>query len=125
LEFRRVLFRSNEVVVTALGIEREEKSLGYAVQKIDGIEVSQSPTSNWINALSGKVAGLNLNKIGGPVGTSDVVLRGDNVLALGGSGALIVVDGIPISSSQTGTGDGPIIDSDNPVDFGSSLSDLN
>ena len=115
----------NEVVVTALGIEKEEKSLGYAVQKIDGIEVSQSPTSNWINALSGKVAGLNLNKIGGPVGTSDVILRGDNVLALGGSGALIVVDGVPISSSQTGTGDGPMIDSDNPVDFGSSLSDLN
>ncbi len=115
----------NQVVVTALGIEKEEKALGYAVQKIEGIEVSQSPTSNWINALSGKVAGLNLNKVGGPVGTSDVVLRGDNVLALGGSGALIVVDGVPISSSQTGTGDGPIIGSDNPVDFGSSLSDLN
>jgi TonB-linked SusC/RagA family outer membrane protein len=115
----------NEVIVTALGIEREEKALGYAAQKIDGKEVSDSPTSNWLNALSGKVAGLNLNKIGGPLGTSDVILRGDNVLALGGSGALIVVDGIPISSSQTGTGDGPIIGSDSPVDFGSSLTDLN
>ncbi len=120
-EFKKL----NQVVVTALGIEKEEKSLGYAVQKVDGSEVAQSPTSNWINALSGKVAGLTLNKIGGPLGTSDVILRGDNVLALGGSGALIVVDGVPISSSQTGTGDGPIIGSDSPVDFGSSLSDLN
>lgn len=115
----------NQVVVTALGIEKEEKSLGYAVQKIDGNEVSQAPTTNWLNALSGKVAGLNLNKIGGPLGTSDVILRGDNVLALGGSGALIVVDGVPISSSQTGTGDGPLVGADSPVDFGSSLSDLN
>lgn len=114
-----------EVVVTALGIKKDEKSLGYAIQKVDGDEVSSAPTNNWINALSGKVAGLTLNKVGGPLGSSDVVLRGDNVLALGGSTALIVVDGVPISTAQSGTGNGPLVDADSPVDFGSSLSDLN
>ena len=115
----------DQVVVTALGIKKDEKSLGYSVQVVDGKEVTAAPTNNMINALAGKVAGLNLNKIGGPLGTSDVVLRGDNVLALGSSGALIVVDGVPISTGQSGTGHNPYAGNDSPIDFGSSLSDLN
>ncbi|MEO9022143.1 MAG: SusC/RagA family TonB-linked outer membrane protein, partial [Ginsengibacter sp.] len=115
----------SDVVVTALGIKREEKSLGYAVQKVNGEEVTKAPTTNWINALSGKVPGLQLNKLGGPMGSSDVVLRGDNVIALGGSTALIIIDGVPVSTQQAGTGYGALVDTDNPIDFGSSLSDLN
>ncbi len=115
----------NNVVVTALGIKKSKNSLGYSIQTLGGQSVQEDPTSNWINALSGKVPGLNLNKIGGPLGSSDIVLRGDNVLALGASGALIVVDGIPISSSFTGTGHGPYEGTDSPIDLGSSLSDLN
>jgi hypothetical protein len=52
----------NEVVVTALGIKREEKALGYSTQKLDGSAVTDAPSNNFMNALSGKVAGLNLTK---------------------------------------------------------------
>lgn len=114
-----------EVVVTALGIRREERSLGYSAQKVEGEEVTRAPTSNWVNALTGKVPGLQLNKVGGPAGSSDIVLRGDNVLDLGGSTALIVIDGVPVSTQQAGTGYGALVAADNPIDFGSSLSDLN
>ena len=115
----------SNVVVTALGIKKSKNSLGYSIQTIDGESVQANPSSNWINSLAGKVPGLNLNKVGGPMGSSDVVLRGDKVLALGASSALIVVDGIPVSSSFKGTGHGPYEGADNPIDFGSSLSDLN
>src|SRR4051794_28905740 len=59
-----------EVVVTALGIRREEKSLGYAAQKLNEGAVKDAKTNNWVNALSGKVAGLNIQGTGsGPMGS--------------------------------------------------------
>lgn len=115
----------DEVVVTALGIKRDEKSLGYSVQKIDGSAVSDAPTNGFVNALSGKVAGLNLTKIGGPMGSSRVILRGESILDLNSDGALIVVDGVPINTTFVGTSSSSYLDADSPIDFGSSLSDLN
>jgi TonB-linked SusC/RagA family outer membrane protein len=115
----------DEVIVTALGIKRDEKSLGYATQKIDGIHVSEAPTNGVINALSGKVAGLNLTKGGGPMGSSRVILRGESILDVNSDGALIVVDGVPISTRFTGTGNTAYQDGDSPIDFGSALTDLN
>ena len=114
-----------EVVVTALGINREQKSLGYATQKIDGSAVSDAPTNGFVNALSGKVAGLNLTKAGGPMGSSKVVLRGENVLNMQADGALIVVDGIPVNTSFTGTSHSSYLSGDSPIDFGSALTDIN
>jgi hypothetical protein len=59
----------SEVIVTALGIRREEKSLGYAAQTVKGNAVKDAKTNNWINSLSGKVAGLNIQGAGaGPMG---------------------------------------------------------
>lgn len=67
----------NEVVVTALGITREEKSLGYAVGKVDEDELTKTVSGNWLNSMSGKVAGLTLDNAGsGPTGSLRVVLRG-------------------------------------------------
>lgn len=114
----------NEVVVTALNIKREEKSLGYSTQKIDGSELSNAPSTGFINALSGKVAGLNLTNSGGPMGSSKVVLRGESVMDINSSGALIVVDGVPISTAFEGTGDGAYLGGDSPIDFGSALTDI-
>lgn len=114
------------VVTTALGIKREEKSLGYAAQKVGENAVKDAKTNNWVNSLSGKVAGLNIQGTGsGPMGSSRITLRGENSLNLDNNQALIVLDGVPISSKITGTGYKAHLATDSPVDFGSDLSDIN
>ncbi|RZK73465.1 MAG: SusC/RagA family TonB-linked outer membrane protein, partial [Pedobacter sp.] len=119
----------NEVVVTALGLKREEKSLGYAVTKVDSTELTNAISSNWTDALSGKVAGLNLVRNSGPAGSNKIILRGENNLT-GDNEALIVIDGVVASSSSRRTAassGGPYGTSgDNlPADFGSGLADIN
>ncbi len=116
----------NEVVVTALGIKREEKSLGFAAQTINANAVVDAKTNNWVNSLSGKVAGLNIQGAGaGPMGSSRITLRGESSLNLDNNQALIVVDGVPISSKITGTGFNSHLAADSPVDYGSGVSDIN
>lgn len=112
----------NEVVVTALGIKREKKSLGYAVQEVKGESLVQAREVNVANALTGKVAGLQINRSSnGPGGSSKITLRGNNSLT-GDNQPLIVVDGVPINNF-TGA-----INNDywNPsADMGNGLSDIN
>lgn len=116
----------SEVVVTALGIKREEKSLGFSAQRIGENAVKDAKTNNWVNSLSGKVAGLNIQGAGaGPMGSSRITLRGESSLNLENNQALIVVDGVPVSSKITGTGYTSHLSADSPVDYGSTLSDLN
>lgn len=116
------------VVVTALGITRKEKALGYAVSTVKGEQLTDAMSNNWSNALQGKVAGLNMLKSGGgPSGSNKIILRGDNSLS-GGGEALIVVDGVIISGSsgrQTGTGNTSYLQADSPTDFGTSINDIN
>lgn len=119
----------NEVVVTALGIRREEKSLGYSTTKVDSTQLTNAVSSNWTDALSGKVAGLNLVRNSGPAGSNKIILRGENNLT-GDNEALIVIDGVVASSSSrrsSATGGGVYGTSGDimPVDFGSGLNDLN
>ncbi len=91
-----------EVVVTALGIKRQQKSLGYAVQQISGGDLADAKETNLTNALSGKVAGLQVvRSSNGAGGSSKIVLRGNTSLT-GTNQPLIVVDGIPIDNF-TGT----------------------
>jgi len=116
----------NEVVVTALGIKREEKSLGFAAQTINANAVVDAKSNNWVNTLSGKVAGLNIQGVGGgPMGSSRITLRGESSLNLENNQALIVVDGVPISSKITSTGFNSHLSADSPIDYGSTVSDLN
>ncbi|HUP12384.1 MAG TPA: carboxypeptidase-like regulatory domain-containing protein, partial [Niastella sp.] len=69
------------VVVTALGIKKSERSLGYALTKVDSTQLTQAASLNWTDALSGKVAGLNLVRSGsGPAASSKIILRGENNL---------------------------------------------
>lgn len=116
------------VVVTALGIRRDEKALGYSLTKVKTEDLTDAISNNWTNALTGKVAGLNLVKSGGgPAGSNKIILRGENSLS-GNSEALIVVDGVVISGSsgrQTGTGSSSYLQGESPVDFGTSLGDIN
>jgi TonB-linked SusC/RagA family outer membrane protein len=116
----------SEVVVTALGIKREEKSLGYATTKLEENTLKDARSNNWVSSLSGKVAGLNLVGTGsGPIGSTRITLRGESSLNLDNNQALIVVDGIPVSNRITGTGHKAHLGADSPVDFGSTVSDLN
>nr|WP_294906191.1 SusC/RagA family TonB-linked outer membrane protein [uncultured Lacibacter sp.] len=119
------------VVVTALGITRKQMALGYSATTIDNEDLTDAKSANWIDALSGKVAGLNMVRSGsGPTASNKIILRGENNLT-GDNEALIVVDGVVINqgsgrrsaiAGETVYGTG----SDNmPVDYGSNLNDIN
>ncbi|WP_346883552.1 SusC/RagA family TonB-linked outer membrane protein [uncultured Algibacter sp.] len=112
----------NEVVVTALGIKREAKSLGYATQTISGNDLVATREPNVTNSLSGKVAGLQvIRSSNGPAGSSKIVLRGNNSLS-GDNQPLIVVDGVPMDNF-TGAANNDFF---NPSpDLGNGLGDLN
>lgn len=114
----------DEVVVTALGIKREEKSLGYAVTQVKGEDLMDAVSNNWTDALSGKVAGLNMVKSGGgPAGSNKIILRGESSLS-GNNAALVVVDGVVVSSTISEP-NGSYLGSENPIDHGNGISDLN
>ncbi|QNF34772.1 SusC/RagA family TonB-linked outer membrane protein [Adhaeribacter swui] len=92
----------NEVVVTALGIQREKKALGYSVTEVGGENLTQARENNLSNALSGRVAGVNVSGVAsGPAGSSRVVIRGNKSLQ-GNNQPLYVVDGIPMDNSNFG-----------------------
>jgi len=121
----------NEVVVTALGIKREDKSLGYSAPVIKGDQLTSALSGNWTDALSGKVAGLNLIRSNsGPAGSNKIILRGENNLT-GDNEALIVVDGVVINNGSgrrtSNSGESAYgTSSDNmPADYGSNLNDIN
>ncbi|WP_133271051.1 SusC/RagA family TonB-linked outer membrane protein [Hymenobacter radiodurans] len=120
----------NEVVVTALNIKREQKSLGYATQTVSGEALLEARPNNFAQALAGKVAGLNLISPGsGPVNSTRISLRGDNSLNPNGNNALIVLDGVPMNSGLTSSGVssayGAGSGNDVPVDFGNGIADIN
>lgn len=112
----------NEVVVTALGIERDKASLGYSVQEIEGASLAEANEPNLTNALSGKVAGLQVvRSSNGPAGSSKIILRGYSSLS-GDNQPLIVVDGIPVDNSAGAENN----DYWNPsLDMGNGLADIN
>ena len=114
------------VVVTALGIKRQRKSLGYAVQEVKGETLQEIKDPNLTNDLTGQVAGLQIIRGGtGPTGSSQIRLRGNNSLT-DISQPLIVVDGMPISNVTGRQGVGSTNDFYNPsLDMGNGLSDIN
>lgn len=96
----------DEVVVTALGIKREAKSLGYATATVAPSEVTTNRTPNFMNALTGKVPGVNVTTLGsGPGGTSKVRIRGQSSFG-GQNNPLIVVNGVPIDNTNFGAATG-------------------
>ena len=110
----------DEIVVTAFGIKREEKALGYSVQSIKGDAMTEARESNLTNAISGKIAGVQVTGTSGSVGASSrIVLRGNSSIT-GNNEPLYVVDGLPISNrsfGNAGSGGG--------VDLPNGASDLN
>src|SRR5690348_560698 len=95
--------RLEGLVVTALGISREKRSLGVAQQSVNADELAQAREPNIINALDGKVAGVNITNVGPTGGSSRIVIRGANSIT-GDNQPLLVVDGIPIDNSAPSNG---------------------
>jgi TonB-linked SusC/RagA family outer membrane protein len=93
----------SEVVVTALGIKRDRKALGYALTEVKGEELTKAKETNVINSLSGKVAGLVVqNTAGGASGSTRVLLRGNTEMA-GNNQPLYVIDGVPLDNTNFGS----------------------
>lgn len=110
------------VVVTALGIKREKKSLGYSTQEVKGSDVSDTPITNFADALSGEVAGLDVQSSGTLGGSSNIIIRGYNSIS-GSNQALVVIDGTPVlndtnNSADQRTGRGG-------YDYGNAAMDIN
>ncbi len=112
----------NEVVVTALGISRKKRSLGYAVADIKGTELTNGGSSNLVRSLDGKMSGVNFTQAStDPAGSVFITIRGATSLSLPNSTAnsqpLYIIDGIPLGTAS--------ITNKNGVDFGNLLSQLN
>ena len=112
----------DEVIVTALGISREKKSLGYSAQEVGGEDLNKIKNENVVNSLSGKVAGVQIKNNTNFGGSSNIVIRGSSSLTQNNQ-ALFVVDGVPISNEISN-------DSYQKVggvgyDYGNAASDIN
>jgi len=111
-----------EVVVTALGISREKKSLGYAAQEIKGDELDKARETNFSSGLAGKVAGLTvMSSPSGVGGSARVTIRGDKSLNINNNQPLYVIDGIPISNENYGSSG----NSYQEVDYGNGAAVVN
>lgn len=114
--------RLKEVTVTALGISREKKSLGYAVQEVKGDNLDKARETNIVSALAGKVAGVTI--VGNPSGigsSARVTIRGERSLNINRNQPLFVVDGVPISNEQRGSSGNSYQD----VDYGNGAGFVN
>lgn len=109
----------DEVVVTALAVNRQKRELGYSTEKIGGAEIQQSNSPNVLNALTGKAAGVQIsNPDGVDGGTTRITIRGNNSIS-GNNQPLIVVDGVPISN------DPGLTDIGRGRDWGSAINNIN
>jgi TonB-linked SusC/RagA family outer membrane protein len=105
------------IVVTALGITREKRSLGYSVQDLTGDEITEVPKLNLVNTMQGNVAGVHITNAGPTGGSSRIVIRGANSID-GQNQPLFIVDGIPLDNwSRDNAGYGGI-------DYGNTIQDL-
>lgn len=107
----------SEVVVTALGITKEKKSLGYTTQSLKGKELASTKETNFLNSLTGKLAGVRITNSQGDMGSSRIIIRGETSIA-GNNQPLFVVDGVPVDNSQLNFGGAT-------RDFRNAIADLN
>ena len=110
----------NEVVVTALGVKREKRDLTYSTQELKGDELTKTKEPNLVNAMAGKISGVQITSSSGTAGASSrIVIRGATS-ATGDNQALFVVDGVPVNNDETsnigggaaGAGSNRIVDID-------------
>ncbi|MND44862.1 Vitamin B12 transporter BtuB [compost metagenome] len=111
-----------EVVVTALGVGREKKSLGYSATKVASEEINRASPVNIMGGLQGKVAGVDISSTtGAPGGSSKVILRGFSSIN-GSNQPLFVIDGVPVNNSRAGGTSTTLTEN---YDFGNAMNDIN
>lgn len=122
VQMKEVVTSLDEIIVTALGVEREQKALSYAVQEVKGDELTQARETNLINSLAGRVAGVQV--VGGSSGvgsTSLITIRGESSLIPGQNAPLFVIDGIPINNRTTSNRSEGNLE----ADYGNGAQDIN
>lgn len=115
-----------EVVVTALGIKKEKKALGYATTELKSKDITEVKSHNIVNSLSGKVAGLQVTGANmGVASSARVIIRGENSLNLDSNEPLFILDGIPVNNRIFGVGGRSEDQANLPTDYGNGISELN
>ncbi|KFF07907.1 SusC/RagA family TonB-linked outer membrane protein [Flavobacterium hydatis] len=114
----------NEIVVTALGVKREKKSLGYATQEVKGEDLNKINNGNVANSISGKVAGVDIRRNNNIGGSTNVIIRGTSSLT-NDNQALWVVDGVPLDNGNTNTDQQKTGGNKGGYDYGNAASDIN
>ena len=112
-----------EVVVTALGIKRDKKSLSYSTQGVNTEDMTEARSSNFLNALSGKAAGVQITNSSTPTGSTRVIIRGLTSIT-GNNQPLYILDGVPLDSSSGDAGVSVWNEGDD-IDLGSPISGIN
>src|SRR5512138_851754 len=110
----------DQIVVTALGVERTRREVTTSVQSVSGEALVRAPESNLVSTLSGKIAGVHIISSNTPGGSARMVIRGVNSLT-GNNQPLFVLDGIPVSNAYSTAGTRGY----NAIDYGNLISDLN
>jgi len=121
VELAESLESLEEVVVTALGIERDKRSLGYSVDEVQGKEITMVPQENVLNGLQGRVTGVQINQTGGVGSSIMMTIRGATSLTTDNQ-PLFVIDGQPVNNSLNNVQQ---MGSRNQVDYGNPIADLN
>lgn len=115
-----------EVVVTALGIKRDKRALGYASQELKSDDINKVNSTNFVSNLTGKVSGVQITGSGnGITSSSRITIRGDKSLNINNNGPLFIVDGIPINNNVYGVGSSATTQEDLPTDYGNGASEIN
>lgn len=110
----------SEVVVTALGITKEKKSLGYTTQSLKNKDLSDTKETNFLNSMTGKLAGVRITNSQGDMGSSRIIIRGETSIG-GNNQPLFVVDGVPVDNTQFSSSGG----ANASRDFKNAIADLN
>ncbi|WP_345192184.1 SusC/RagA family TonB-linked outer membrane protein [Algibacter agarivorans] len=108
-----------EVVVTALGISKQKRTLGYAISEVDGEDINKAQAVNPMTALQGKITGLDVSSAPGPGATQNVIIRG--ISSFGNVQPMYIIDGVVITNEQNRAGD----NLNSQVDFGSGINSIN
>lgn len=116
----------SEVVVTALGIERDKKALGYSVQGLSSEQINRVRSTNLVNGLSGKLAGVQVTGANnGLASSSRIIIRGENSLNINNNSPLFIVDGVPINNNVYGIGGSSTDQANMPTDYGNGAAEIN
>ncbi|SDZ93164.1 TonB-linked outer membrane protein, SusC/RagA family [Flavobacterium gillisiae] len=115
-----------EVVVTALGIKRDKRALGYASQELKSDDINKVNSANFVSNLTGKISGVQISGSGNGIASSSrITIRGDKSLNINNNGPLFIVDGIPINNNVYGVGGSSTSQTDLPTDYGNGASEIN